>query len=139
MEPDSGPALLQLDPRAENSVSAAIIGAAIEVERHLGPGLVESAYEHALCHELSLRNVQFLRQVSVAVHYKGVAVPDAYRLDLIVADQVVVEIKAIQTLLPIHEAQLLTYLKFTDKRLGLLINFNAMPLKSGVKRVVNHL
>jgi GxxExxY protein len=123
----------------ENRVATSIIGAAIEVQKHLGPGLLETAYETALCYELELRGLTFTRQTPVAVRYKDVTVLDAYRADLIVADSVIVEIKAIDNLIPIHEAQLLTYLRFAGKRLGLLFNFHALPLKAGMRRVVNHL
>jgi GxxExxY protein len=123
----------------ENRVATAVIGAAIEVQKHLGPGLMESAYETAMVHELGLRGLAHARQTPVSVRYKDVMLVDAYRADLIVADLVIVEIKAIEHLLPIHEAQLLTYLRFADKRLGLLLNFHALPLKAGVRRVVNQL
>ena len=123
----------------ENRVATSIIGAAIEVQKHLGPGLMESAYETALCRELELRGLQFSRQTPVSVRYKDVLLVDAYRADLIVEDHVIIEIKAVEHLLPIHEAQLLTYLRFADKRLGLLLNFHTLPLKAGVRRVVNQL
>src|SRR5687767_4763049 len=103
----------------ENRVATSIIGAAIEVQKYLGPGLLEAAYETALCHELELRGLTFTRQTPVAVRYKSVTLLEAYRADLIVAESVIVEIKAIENLLPIHEAQLLTYLRFAGKRLGL--------------------
>jgi GxxExxY protein len=123
---------------AENRVTERIIGAAIEVHRHLGPGLLESAYEACLCHELSLRGLQFRRQVHLPVTYKGLKLDCCYKMDLVVGDTVVVEIKSIDELLPIHTAQLLTYLKSFDKPVGLLINFNVPVLKKGLKRVVNH-
>ncbi len=119
-----------------NKLSNEIINAAIEVHKSLGPGLLESAYETCLCHELSLRNIPFDRQYPVPVTYKGVNLDAGYRLDILVDDLVIVEIKAIKKLEPIHEAQLLTYLRLTNKWLGLLINFNVPILKQGIKRKV---
>ena len=113
-----------------------IIGAAIDVHRALGPGLLESAYEECLCHELSLRDLAFRRQHPLPVEYKGARLDCAYRLDLLVADEVVVEVKAVERLLPIHEAQLLGYLKLGGWKLGLLINFNVPVLKQGIRRMV---
>ncbi len=105
-----------------------IIGAAIEVHRALGPGLVESAYEECLCRELSLRGVPLQRQVPLPVEYKGVKLDCGYRLDLIVQDQVILELKCVERLLPVHDAQLLTYLKLTRKRVGIILNFNVATL-----------
>ena len=122
-----------------NSLSGEIIGAAIEVHRLLGPGLLESAYELALERELVLRSMSVERQKAVPLEYKGIALGDGFRLDLLVNDQLVVEIKSVESLLLIHEAQLLTYLRLADKRLGLLINFNEKVIKEGVKRIVNRL
>ena len=122
----------------ENELTEKIIGAAIEVHRHLGPGLLESAYQECLCRELSLNSIQFQRQVSLPVNYKGLRLDCVYRLDLLVEDLVVVEIKAIDELAPNHAAQLLTYLKAAGKQVGLLLNFNVALLKDGLKRVVNH-
>ncbi len=109
-------------------LSNRIIGAAIEVHRILGPGLLESAYEECLSRELSLRNVPFERQVPLPVEYKGTRLDCGYRLDLVVDGLVIVELKAIEKIEPIHEAQLLTYLRLTDLWLGLLINFNVAVL-----------
>lgn len=120
-----------------NRITEQIIGAAIEVHRALGPGLLESAYEECLCHELKLRGVPFERQKPLPVTYKGAALDCGYRLDLLVASAVVVEIKAVESLQPIHEAQLLTYLKLGGWNLGLLINFNVPVLKNGIKRIVH--
>ena len=120
-----------------SELSGAVIGAAIEVHRELGPGLLESAYELALERELGLRKVSVQRQVAVPLEYKGIELGDGFRLDLLVDDALVVEVKAVERLQPIHEAQLLTYLKLANKRLGLLINFNERTLKEGVKRVAN--
>ena len=122
-----------------NDISGAVIGAAIEVHRVLGPGLLESAYELALERELNLRGLEVMRQVAVPLEYKGLVLGDGFRLDLLVCDAVLVEVKAVEQLQPIHEAQLLTYLRLTDKRLGLLINFNERFLKEGVKRIANAL
>ncbi len=119
-----------------NEVTQTVIGAGIEVHRALGPGLLESAYEECLCRELDLRQVQFERQRHLPVDYKGIKLDCGYRLDLLVANTVVVEIKAIDRLLPIHQAQLLTYLRLGGWKVGLLMNFNVAALKQGIKRVV---
>ena len=123
----------------EQELSGDVIGAAIEVHRVLGPGLLESAYELALERELRLRDMQVERQKPIPLEYKGTALGDGFRIDLLVDDELIVEVKAVDGLLPIHEAQLLTYLRLTAIRLGLLINFNEKTLKEGVKRVVNRL
>ncbi len=112
-----------------------IIGAAIEVHRELGPGLMESAYEECLCHELKSRDIAFQRQVAVPVNYKGVRVDCAYRADLVVGN-VVVELKAVETISVIHEVQLVSYLRLLKKPVGLLINFHAPVLKDGIRRKV---
>jgi GxxExxY protein len=119
-----------------NQITEEIIGAAIEVHRALGPGLLESAYEECLCRELSLRQVPFERQRPLPVVYKGFRLDCGYRLDVLVADTVVVELKAVESLLPIHEAQLLTYLKLGGWKVGLIINFNVPVLKQGIRRRV---
>ncbi len=123
----------------ENEISKAVIGAAIEVHRHLGPGLLESAYEQALAHELGLRGLRTARQARLPASYKGVSLGDSYRIDLLVEDLVIVEIKAIDQLAPLHEAQLLSYLRFSGKRLGLLLNFHSPVMRKGIRRVVNDL
>ncbi|MGQ0528925.1 MAG: GxxExxY protein [Panacagrimonas sp.] len=123
----------------ENELSNEVIGAAIEVHRHLGVGLLESAYEHALAIELEQRGVAYQRQLALPASYKGIALNDAYRLDLLVGGLVIVEIKAIASVGPIHSAQLLTYLRLSGLRLGLLLNFNSDSMRAGIKRVVNHL
>jgi len=120
----------------ENIVSEAVIGAAIEVHRHLGPGLLESGYEACLCRELELRQISFEQQKPLPLKYKGQSVDCGYRLDLVVEGLVVVEVKAVDALLPIHEAQLLTYLRLTGLRLGLLLNFNVPILAQGIRRIV---
>jgi GxxExxY protein len=122
-----------------NTLSGEVIGAAIEVHRVFGPGLLESAYELALERELVLRGLSVERQKPVPLEYKGAALGDGFRIDMLINDQLIVEIKAVDCIQPIHEAQLLTYLRLTGKQLGLLINFNERILKSGLKRVVNRL
>jgi GxxExxY protein len=108
-----------------------VIGAAIEVHRALGPGLLESAYEECLCHELHLREITFERQLPFPVRYKNVSLDCGYRLDLVVEHVLVLEIKCVEHVLPVHEAQLLTYLKMTGKRVGLILNFNVPVLARG--------
>jgi len=119
-----------------NEVTQTVIGAGIEVHRALGPGLLESAYEECLCRELDLRKIQFDRQRHLPVNYKRIRLDCGDRLDLLVAGTVVVEIKAVDRLLPIHQAQLLTYLRLGGWKVGLLMNFNVAALKQGIKRVV---
>jgi len=121
----------QQDPR-----TASIIGAAIEVHRQLGPGLLESAYEQCLCHELHLRDLPFRCQVDLPVSYKGLNLDCGYKIDLVVNEEVIVELKAVERILPVHEAQLLTYLKLSGKKVGLLINFNSSLLTQGIIRRV---
>ncbi|MBC7225849.1 MAG: GxxExxY protein [Thermoflexales bacterium] len=123
----------------ENALSNRIIGAALEVHRQLGPGLLESAYEECLAYELSLHGIPFERQKPIPVVYKGIRLDCGFRVDLLVDNLVVVELKAVDTLMPIHQAQVLTYLKLTGCRLGLLINFNVVRLREGIKRVVLNL
>ena len=122
-----------------NRITEKIIGCAIEIHRNLGPGLLESAYEECLCYELSQANLKFERQVSLPVVYKGVKLDCGYRMDLVVENLVIVELKAIERILPVNEAQLLSYLKLYNKKVGLLINFHIPMLKSGLKRIVNNL
>lgn len=119
------------DPRTSE-----IIGSAIEVHRVLGPGLLESAYEECLCHELHLRQLEFERQVNLPVEYKGIKLDCSYKIDLIVEREVVLELKAVESVLPVHQAQLLTYMKLAKKRIGLLINFNVPLLVRGITRRV---
>lgn len=125
------------EARRFDEITDCVIGACIEIHRHLGPGLLESAYEECLCHELSLRGVCFERQKPLPVMYKSVRLDCGYRMDLVVAQKVVVELKTVEALLPIHEAQLLTYLKLSNLPIGLLINFHMPALKYGIKRIVN--
>ena len=119
-----------------NQLTEAIIGAAMEVHRTLGPGLLESTYEMCLCRELSIRGISFERQVPIAVEYKGVKLDCGYRADIVVDGMILVEIKAIDSLLRIHDAQLLSYLKLGGWKIGLLINFNVEMLKNGLRRRV---
>jgi GxxExxY protein len=123
----------------ENPLSREIIGAAIEVHKQLGPGLLESAYETALAHEFSLRGIVFERQKPLPVIYKDVKLDCEYRLDFLVNELVIVELKAVDKLMPIHEAQVITYLKLANCKLGLLLNFNVRLMKHGIKRVVLNL
>ncbi len=123
----------------ENTLSNQVIGAALEVHRQLGPGLLESAYEECLAYELSLREIPFERQKPIPVVYKGIRLDCGFRVDLLVGGLVVVELKAVDVLMPIHQAQVLTYLKLTGCKLGLLINFNVLKLRDGIRRVVLNL
>ena len=121
---------------AKDPLTGSIIAAAIEVHRLLGPGLLESAYEECLCHELHLRGLSFERQVDLPVSFKGVRLDCGYKMDLVVDDTVVLELKCVERIVPVHEAQLLTYLKLAGKRVGLLINFNVPRLTQGIIRRV---
>jgi GxxExxY protein len=112
-----------------------VIGAAIEVHRHLGPGFIESIYEPSLSHELSLRGIKFERQKSIIINYKGLKI-SGQRLDILVEGQLILELKSVEEIAPIHVAQLISYLRSTKLRAGLLINFNVQQLKSGIHRVV---
>lgn len=114
-------------------LTGAVIGAAIEVHRRLGPGLLESTYEACLCHELAVRGVPFERQVAVPVVYQNVRLDCGYRVDLVAGSMLVVELKSVAALEPIHEAQLLTYMRLGGWSLGLLINFNVLLLKNGIR------
>jgi GxxExxY protein len=119
-----------------NQTTESIIGAAIEVHKLLGPGLLESTYEECLCHELNLRNISFQRQVPLPVVYKGVNLDCGYRIDLLVKNEVVVELKAVENILPVHEAQALTYMRLGGWKVGLIINFNVPIVVKGIKRLV---
>jgi GxxExxY protein len=119
-----------------NNLTGKIIGAAIEVHKVLGPGLLESAYEECLAREFVLRGIPFERQKPLPVVYKDVKLECGYRIDLLVAGQIVVELKAVDSFVPVHEAIVLTYLKLSDKRIGLLINFNVAKLKDGIRRFI---
>ena len=119
-----------------NELSHRVIGLCMEVHRELGPGLLESAYEMALAHELTVAGLIFGRQLLMPLHYKEILLDCGYRLDFLVQDQLIMEVKTVSELLPIHHAQLLTYLKLERKSLGLLVNFNVAVLKNGIRRVV---
>jgi GxxExxY protein len=123
-------------PVTDNEITHQIIGAAIEVHRLLGPGLLESAYEECLAKELTIRNLRVQRQKPVPVVYKAVKLECGYRIDLLVEDRVLVELKSIESLAAIHEAIILTYLRLSGRHLGLLINFNVTILKDGIKRYI---
>jgi GxxExxY protein len=124
----------------ENELSNVIIGAAIEVHKQLGgPGLLEDGYEEALCFELASRGLKVVRQVQVPVLYKGQTLKKPLVLDILVEDKVIIEVKAVEEVIPVFNAQLLTYLRLTEKRLGLLINFGEIRVSEGIHRVVNNL
>lgn len=123
----------------ENELSTIIIGLAIEVHKQLGPGLLESSYEHCLAYELRANGLNVKQQVALPIVYKEVKLDAGYRIDLLIEDKVIIEIKVVDALADIHTAQLLTYLKLKDLKLGLLINFNTLLLKTGIKRIVNNL
>ncbi len=120
-----------------SEISGKIIECAIKVHRILGPGLLESAYEKCLAYELRKAGLNIETQVYLPIIYEGVSIDVDYRLDIIVEDKIILEIKSVRELLPIHQAQLLTYLKLAQKKVGLLMNFNVVLLKQGIKRVVN--
>lgn len=122
-----------------NDLTGQIIGAAIEVHRHLGPGLLESAYEGCLLWELREKGLKVESQVPVPIRYKGMHLDAGFRIDLLVHDRVIVELKAVEKIQPIHTAQILTYLKMTELRMALILNFNVTMMRSGVKRIVNEL
>jgi GxxExxY protein len=122
-----------------NELSSRIIGAAIEVHKALGPGLLESAYEECIFHELSIGGLSLERQKPLAVQYKGINLDCSYRLDLVVEDAIILELKSCEKIEPIHKAQLLTYLKLSGFKLGLLLNFNVTLMREGIVRIVNEL
>jgi GxxExxY protein len=130
---------LRFDPVPSHTeeIVKIIIDAAYQVHTTLGPGLLESVYEVCLVHELRLKNIQVKSQLTLPVIYKGIEVDSGFRLDLLVEDCVIVEIKSSDSITPVHCAQLLTYLKLTNKRLGLLMNFNVVHLRDGIKRIIN--
>ncbi len=123
-------------PQERDALTEKVIGFAIEVHRQLGPGLLESAYEECLCYELKEHGVCFRRQVPLPVIYKGVRLDCGYRLDVLVEDELILELKTVERLMPVHEAQMLTYLKLRGVRTGLLLNFNAPVLKDGLRRIM---
>ncbi len=117
-----------------DDLSYQVIGCAIEVHKHLGPGLLESSYEHCLAHELSLNSIPFQKQVDLPIHYKSIDIDCAYRLDIVVDNKLIIELKSVNELMPVHEAQLITYMKLSGISTGLLINFNVATLRNGIKR-----
>ena len=123
----------------ENELSNAVIGASIEVHRHLGPGLLEAIYRECLAYELQSKQIKVECEVPLPVCYKGLEFSAGYRADLLAGNKLIVELKAVDTVLPVHTAQLLSYLRLSGMKLGLLINFNVPHLRSGIKRVVNQL
>jgi len=122
-----------------NQLSSKIIGAAIEVHKTLGPGLLESAYEQCLCHELSIQGLLFEKQKPLSIDYKGQKLDCGYRLDIVVEKAVIIELKSCEKIEPIHKAQLLTYLKLSGLNLGLILNFNVSLMRDGIVRIVNEL
>ena len=125
-----------MDRLVHGQITNCILSAAYKVHSRLGPGLLERPYHQCLCHELSRMNVAFLSENTLPVVYDGLTIELGYRIDLLVEDRVIVEVKAIESILPIHEAQLLSYLKLSGKRVGLLINFNVVRLRDGVRRKI---
>ena len=120
-----------------NGLGEKVVGALIEVHRHLGPGLLESAYEAAFCHELTLRGIPFERQLPVPVEYKGIKLDAAFRLDVLVANTVMVELKAVAQMAPVFEAQIISHLKLLNKPVGYLANFHVKLMKEGIRRFAN--
>lgn len=134
--PDPKPGRSAVTRHPQSPLTAQIIGMAMRVHTALGPGLLESAYERCLCHEFDRNEISYARQVSLPITYEGLTLASAYRADLIVAREVIVEVKAIDRILPIHQAQLLTYLRISQYRTGLLFNFNTTSLRDGIRRCV---
>ena len=123
--------------RSKNDITGSIVGSAIRVHQALGPGLLESTYEACLMHELMESGISVRNQVVLPVRYKGVVIDTGYRVDLLVEERVIVELKSVEKILPVHKAQLLSYLRLSNNMTGLLINFNECVLKNGIRRVVN--
>ena len=127
-----------MNPKPINELSHDLIGAAIEVHRELGPGLLESAYEGAYCHELTLLKIPHIRQKLMPVFYKGIVIETGYRIDVLADERIIIELKSVEKLIPIFSAQLLTHLRLAKLPLGLLINFNVRKLVEGIERVSNN-
>jgi len=123
-------------PARIESIASQIVDAAIKVHKTLGPGLLESVYETCMCHELARRGIPFKRQLDLPIVYEGIRLEAGLRIDILVNDLVIVELKTVETVLPIHEAQLLTYLKLSNKRIGFLLNLNVPIMKHGIKRLI---
>ena len=119
-----------------DKLSNRVIGCSLEVHRHLGPGLLESTYEQCLAHELKMEGIPFKLQCTLPVQYKGIKLDCGYRIDLLVDDRIIIELKSVERVLPIHQAQLLTYMKLSAISIGLLLNFNVKFMRSGIKRMV---
>jgi GxxExxY protein len=120
-----------------NKLSKQILDASLTVHKEMGPGLLESVYESCLLQELSLRNIKVESQVFLPLHYKGVELNKDFRIDILVENEIIIELKAVDTILPVHEAQIISYLKLADKKLGFLINFNVPLIKDGFRRFIN--
>ena len=133
-----GVASMLIDDARINAITRTILGCAIEVHRVLGPGLLESVYQQCLVYELTKAGLRFIEQKAVAITYKGTLLEARYRIDLVVEDTVIVEVKCVDTLLPVHQAQVLTYVRLTDCPAALLINFNVPRLMDGVRRLINN-
>ncbi|MCB9000173.1 MAG: GxxExxY protein [Bacteroidales bacterium] len=125
--------------KIENSLSRVIVSACFKIHKNPGPGLLESVYEEILCYELEKQNLQFIRQKPVPLIYENIKLELGFRADIIVENKIIIEVKAIELLAPVHKMQLLTYLKITDIKLGLLVNFNCYDLSGNIKRLVNNL
>ncbi|MCW9023931.1 MAG: GxxExxY protein [Gammaproteobacteria bacterium] len=123
----------------ENELSRIAIGAAIEVHKSLGPGLLESVYKQCLARELDLQDVPYQLELPINTRYKGIEFDIGYRIDMMISDKLVIELKVAEKILPVHEAQLLSYLRLSKRKLGLLLNFNVPVMKSGIRRIVNNL
>ena len=123
----------------ENAIARLVVDAAYTVHSTLGPGLLESVYESALCHELDSRSLEYSRQYAIKARYKNLVFKEAFRADILVDQKVIIELKSIETVMPVHKKQLITYLRLADCRLGLLINFGSPLIKDGISRVVNRL
>ena len=123
----------------ENEIAREIVDAALILHKRLGPGLLETVYEVVLAHELKKRGLKVQRQMVIPIEYEGIKFDEGFRADLMVAGKVIVELKSVETVLPVHKKQVLTYLRLSDKKLGLLINFGAVLIKDGISRIVNNL
>jgi GxxExxY protein len=126
-------------PLTENEIAREVVDAAFLLHQRLGPGLLETVYEVVLAHELKKRGLDVQRQMVIPIEYDGIKFDEGFRADLLVAGKVIVELKSVETVLPVHKKQVLTYLKLADKKLGLLINFGAVLIKNGISRIVNNL
>jgi len=127
-----------MDRQHINALSRVILDAAMTVHTALGPGLLESAYEHCLCYELTKHGVHVVTQLALPIIYDGNKIEAGYRIDMLVENAIIIELKTVERFIPVHEAQLLSYLKLSDKRLGFLINFHVRQLRNGIKRMVNN-